>query len=1188
MTRNNLTILAFLLYLFLTNNLFAGTSGKISGIVIDAGTKEPLIGCNVIVVGTSLGAATDINGEFFILNVPPGTYSVKAMMIGYTPIIMKDLEVVVDLTSRADFNLSMEVIAGQTVTIIAEKPTVRLDQTSMAAVVGTKQIDNLPVAEVGDIIELQAGIVRDAGGGLHVRGGRSGEVSFWVDGISTTDSYDGSSVGEEVQNSSIQELQVISGTFNAEYGNAMSGIVNVVTKDGGNKLDGGLEIYGGGYHTYDNEIFTLSSPFTSWIPFSDLDGDGVWDQPEWFNDKNGNLQWDPGEPFDDENGNGVWDAGEPLNSDLGADGQLGDPLDNGSMVPSNVSNNNGQKNEPSIGEGNGTAQWGEHRFTLEENGYVEKLNSLLNPFQIQNLNAHLSGPLLGFGDKLTFYINVRYFKTMNRFYGKNLFLPNGSWGNENGNATGKADVVPLAPFSKLTGQLKLTFKPLPKVKMAYSLFYSEKSYKNYDSFFKYNPQGLMNRFEEDLTHIVTLTHTLSPKTFYELKYIDFSSSYWEYLYKDLTNVPYEKKNIDDLSDLFLYNYIAVIDTVISDEGDTSYFDVIDTLITVNGDTLYENQWEITIVDTLLEDHFIIDSTLVEVDTLWTLDGDIIYHYDWLYTVVDSGDVEGYVDPDIMNVPAWSFAPGGTQDGRYERRTTYDDIKFDLSSQINRYNQIKTGFEIKRYDLWAEEKSVQYKTYGDWGLSSQGDTLGFNPLAGAQIEPYTPTILPTHSTSHNYFRANPLQFSAYIQDKLELDDIILNIGLRFDYFDPDWIIPKDYRFPGNEKYYLVYTPNDTVIFWEHEYSELHPQVTIYDSLTAKGSVKAQNLLNLSISDDSSWSNVRENYRWVDGYKKAPASYQVSPRIGLSYPITDKGAIHVSYGYFFQIPNFYYLYANPEFEIGESSFAGILGNAALKPERTVMYEVGVKQEIFPFTSFDFTIFYRDTRDWVGMSAPINKYPVGTYRKYENKDYSNTRGYTITIHRSYINGFGASLDYSWMVAEGTYSNPDDAYHSAQNDESPLQSLIPLEWDQTHTLNGSLTLGGRDWSASLILKYWSGMPYTPEFKVGTVAGATAFSGFAENSDRKPNFFTVDLRSSYQLNMFGLRFMLFCNIYNLLDIRNEQNVWNDTGRATYTLTAKDVPNTSSDRIGHLKEHLLQPDRFSEPRKINIGFNIDF
>ena len=97
----------------------------------------------------------------------------------------------------------------------AQKPTVRLDQTSMSAVVSSEDIENLPVTEVSDIIELQAGIVRSPDGGFHVRGGRSSEVAFWVDGVATTDSYDGSS-GLEVENSGIQEVQVISGTFNAE------------------------------------------------------------------------------------------------------------------------------------------------------------------------------------------------------------------------------------------------------------------------------------------------------------------------------------------------------------------------------------------------------------------------------------------------------------------------------------------------------------------------------------------------------------------------------------------------------------------------------------------------------------------------------------------------------------------------------------------------------------------------------------------------------------------------------------------------------------------------------------------------------------------------------------------------------------------------------------------------------------
>ena len=209
--------LKFIITTFLVSqSLYAGTTGKISGKVVDE-NDEPLIGCNIIVKGTSYGAATNIEGEYFILNVPPDIYQISASMIGYGTVTIEGTQVIVDLTAKADFSLRPETIEGEEIVVTAEKPTVRLDQTSMSAVVSSEDIENLPVTDVGDIIELQAGIVRDPNGGFHVRGGRSSEVSFWVDGVATTDSYDGSS-GLEIENAGIQEVQVISGTFNAEYG----------------------------------------------------------------------------------------------------------------------------------------------------------------------------------------------------------------------------------------------------------------------------------------------------------------------------------------------------------------------------------------------------------------------------------------------------------------------------------------------------------------------------------------------------------------------------------------------------------------------------------------------------------------------------------------------------------------------------------------------------------------------------------------------------------------------------------------------------------------------------------------------------------------------------------------------------------------------------------------------------------
>ena len=253
---------------------------------------------------------------------------------------------------------------------------------------------------------------------------------------------------------------------------------------------------------------------------------------------------------------------------------------------------------------------------------------------------------------------------------------------------------------------------------------------------------------------------------------------------------------------------------------------------------------------------------------------------------------------------------------------------------------------------------------------------------------------------------------------------------------------------------------------------------------------------------------------------------------------------------------------------------------------MYEIGFKQEIAYRTSIDLTVFYRDTRDWVGVSTAIKKYPVGNYRKYENKDYANTRGFTLVLDRQFTGRFGGGIDYTWMIAEGTYSNPQDAYFDAQDNQAPRLNMLPLDWDQTHTLNFRGTIGGKNWIISSIGKLWTGKPYTPEFKTGVVSGSGAFAGFADNSERKPNVFDLDLRASYSINLLGLKSNIYCNIYNLLDVQNEFSVWNDTGRSTYTLYAKDVSPTDPGRIGHLNEHLLKPDWYGEPRRINVGINL--
>ena len=116
-----------LIMLFLVYPLWSGTTGKIAGTVTDKTTGEPLSGANIIIEGTNMGSAADINGQFTILHIPPGTYSIQVSMMGYANLNITDVRVRIDQTSRVDFSLEMETLEGETVTIVAHKTLIKED-----------------------------------------------------------------------------------------------------------------------------------------------------------------------------------------------------------------------------------------------------------------------------------------------------------------------------------------------------------------------------------------------------------------------------------------------------------------------------------------------------------------------------------------------------------------------------------------------------------------------------------------------------------------------------------------------------------------------------------------------------------------------------------------------------------------------------------------------------------------------------------------------------------------------------------------------------------------------------------------------------------------------------------------------------------------------------------------------------
>ncbi len=890
--------LLFLLIFSFPFLLLAGTTGKIVGTVKDASNGQPLPGVNIVLEGTQMGAATDAKGYFSIINVPPGRYTLKARMIGYTTTRVTGVRVRVDLTTQVPIELSPTVLKlGKSVTITATRPMVQKDITSAQSIVDAKDMEQMPVESVSQVLELQAGFVKSSSGALHVRGGRSGEVAYMVDGISVTDPY-GASPAITVEKNAIQELQVVSGTFNAEYGQAMSGIINIVTKDGTQQFKGSVSSYLGDYVSRHKDTFA----------------------------------------------------------------------------------------------------------------HIEAID----PFSIQDDEFTLSGPVPFTGKKLTFYTSGRYFKNEGYLYGKRRFLPSDSSFFDSPDTSqwkiqesGDGAWVPMNHFKKFSGQIKLAYRLSPSLKISYAGFVNTNRYQSYSHKFKLNPDGNLHRFSDRFTNIFTLNHMLTPNTFYSFKYSNFSNNYRHYVYKN----PLDPR---------------------------------------------------------------------------------------------------YVSPKrFYSSTGYRFYTGGQNMNHFYRTTLTHVYKFELTSQVNKVHQVKTGFEYRWNRLFYEAFQIRL----DWQTG------------------WKPQIPNFDSPSHNRYVHHPTELAYFIQDKIELKDMIVNIGLRYERFNPNGEVLSDPRDPNINR----------PLKPEHQNDPLEKRRTYW-------------------------------------FTKASPKTQLSPRIGIAYPITDQGVIHFSYGHFLQIPPYAYLYTNPDFEV-TGGLSSLIGNANLEPQRTVSYEIGLQQQLTADLAIDVTGYYKDVRNLLGTQI-IETYAGGDrYALYVNRDYGNIRGITLTLRKRYSNYISGQIDYTYGVAEGNASDPNSVFYDVASGREPEKQLVYLSWDQTHTLNASITVGDpQKWGVSFISQYGSGLPYTPTYQ----GQRTSF----ENSERKPMTFNVDFRAHYDLRFHRLRTSFFFFIYNLFDRKNELLVYTDTGRATYTLVPQYTGNTLFPNT--LQEYLNRPDYFSAPREIKMGVAVYF
>ncbi|MBU8932946.1 MAG: TonB-dependent receptor [candidate division Zixibacteria bacterium] len=434
-----------------------------------------------------------------------------------------------------------------------------------------------------------------------------------------------------------------------------------------------------------------------------------------------------------------------------------------------------------------------------------------------------------------------------------------------------------------------------------------------------------------------------------------------------------------------------------------------------------------------------------------------------------------------------------------RQSNYDAFSLSAVNQINKWNQIKTGFEYRKYNVkWDAKQFLNDNPYGE------------------------------------KFDCGPTYASVYIQNKMEYDYFIVNVGLRYDYRDAD----------------------------------------ISYNATPTGDQPI--------------------------YKNAESQGRVSPRLGVSFPISQKSVMHFNYGLYYQTPQFYYMYTNLQGDI--ETGLPLLGNPDLEPEQTVGYELGLDHMIGNNYRINVTAFYKDFQDLVTTrsSYKIAGSPV-TY--FDNDDYGSAKGIDLAIEKLPTNSnLSGSISYSYMIARGNGSDATEPYYtylSASVDTLAPISEFPLDFDQRHTASAVVSYRApQDWQANLLgLKlpsawgltfvgyYGSGLPYTPTDGAGNRLGE-------RNEGRLPASYSVDMRfnKDFGFRTGDLKLTMFVEVDNLFNRRNVINVYSRTGLANNdgwdTQGGLALDQQEVDHYDDLYDN--DPQNYSSPRTIRTGLELNF
>jgi hypothetical protein len=927
-----LIILMALLFFLTSQFVMAGITGKIAGTIKDATTGDPLPGVNVVITGTTMGAATDMDGNYFIINLPPGVYTIEASMLGYERTAQTDVRVQTDHTTPVDFNLKEAVISGAEVTVVAEREVVKMDVSSSQIVAQVDQVESVPlVRDIEQYINMQAGIENDL-----VRGGGLDQQQFMVNGLVMNDNRTNRPL-MSVNLSTMAEISIIKGGFNAEYGNVRSGLINVVTKDPDpNRIHGSVDfrisparLKHSGASIFDPDNFYLRpylDPGVMWVGTAN----GTWDEEK----QKSNLEFMG------------WNAySEKLLSD-------DDPT-----------------NDRTPEECRDLFMWTHTVYGSSALGQTERDYGTRPDW---NTDIALSGGVPVIGKALG---NLGFLASY-RTNWEEFALP-----------------TSRDYFTESNASLKLTSRISPSMKLSIEGIYGETKTiagsreGGTDNYYVTSGTDILSRSSwfDQAGHFnewwptaivpfsiyrsmigVSFDHVLSPSTFYNVRISHVSvknhaGAWQEKDYRDTTTVRYFGSTPMD---------------------ETPY-------------------------------------------GFWIGTGQPIAQQDGSFSNADGGGHRDFGRVQSLNV------------------------KFDITSQIDHYNQMKAGIDFTYDDMHTDFSRIRYES--SW-------------------EDYR--ITWTHY---------PYRLGAYIQDKLEFQGMIANIGVRLDYNEPntDWYLDDPYSQYFTNKYRDLLTT---------------------EALTepAKGHVK------------------------------------ISPRLGVSHPISENVKLYFSYGHFYSMPSSSGMY---ELYWGRKSDPiRRIGNPSADLPRTVAYELGVEYNIANFFLLHLAGFYKDVTDQLNDIDYTNYSGSVNYTTQGNNNYEDIRGFEVRLERTFGRWITGWLNYHYQVrTEGFLGRnhyfEDPRLQAVEGLEDPnldrtqirpylranVQLRTPMDWGPS--LGSFKPLG--DFMVSPVLFWHAGRYQT--------WNPLNITGLQNNVQWTPSW-SIDMRISKIFNIGNYRFQLFADINNLLN----------------------------------------------------------